>query len=387
MSTDRHHEIDLLKGLFCIIMLISHAMRMDVALFGAMPVDKYVALTFIYTVECWVPVFFMASGVNALTWHERHPPREGQRAVRFYAVSSAWLFLLGFTYSINVGSLARAVPDIFQLVAVGTFVTYLLVRARLSSGVLLLVAIGILAIGIAHRLAIVPSESVLESMGPIRRLLFGHFSFFPWVAFFLVGVMLYRIGSSAARVSLGVLFAAMAIGSRFVPGTFPETAYELMFRVDLKYALAGLGASGLLMLLAPLAYRGPGNNRTLAYLEYLGRDSFLFLVFHIFVLAFIAGRFQTTAGMYARALLALIVVLALMPMVSQLRDKLVAKPRFGPVAVTVGIAFAFVAVSVSASGYKNAGSFIAFGASFPFAFGYPVLRRRLAKTYLEGGAS
>lgn len=385
-TAERSLYIDFLKGVCCLFMMVAHAMLIDVVFHGAMPPNAVVARMTIYLAHMIVPIFYMASGINALTFHERSAARADFDATRFYLASAALLFVGGYTYSLMIGSAKNGVPDIFQCVAMGTALAYLLVRFRAPTWLMAAIALAILAVGQVFRASITPTADAFAAMHPATRWAFGHFSFFPWCAFFPLGVVIHRITGRAARAAALTIFAALAVAGAFVPGVFPETEFEVMFRVDPKFALTATGLSAVLLMWTPRIYPGaPG--RLLRFVELVGRESLLFLIFHALVLALLIVVFQGRIGPWPRAMLETALTCALLPPLVAWRDRRTASATFTRNAIVVLGVFGAIAALAWINEAKALMSLAGAPAALAFALAFPTLRRRLQTRFVRAAAS
>ncbi len=422
----RYHEIDMLKGLACLLMLIGHAIRAQMDPPGAF--DKVV----LHIMDFSGPIFFFVSGMNVMTFLERNRDKPGFGATRFYLAAAALLFFLGFTYNLNRGSVGMM--EIFQGVAMGTAFTYLLMRTKLPTWAHFVLMAALYAAylwfrvrvevhpGFAHfrelRATIplgsdllVPGiiESVRElgkNVGPLGRLLFVHFSLLPWVLFFHTGALCYRsLGAHPAREKFWwIFFIALVAVSPFVgrwifPHLFLATFVDLMLRGIPSYVTMTLGGAGLAYLISRRIYRGAENMRgrlghwLAARLELLGKESFMFLIVHWWIISTILGAVlilnRTTGGEttwwldpYARAALTIVATTFAVPWFANLRNRWSRVKHYGrKVAVAMIVSFVLTVLMLPASAFWAL--YFSYGTSFGFAFVYPTLRQRLRRRYTK----
>lgn len=395
----RYHEIDLLKGLACYLMLTGHALRAAPGGFDALSVlDKIV----IYAMDFSGPLFFTASGMNVCTFFDRNHAKPGFAALRFYLGQAALLFVLGYTYSLAIGSLAVGIPDIFQGVAVCTAAMYLLVALRLPAFAYLGLLFALYAVYWPFRAEIealmtslncAPTWSSIEPSGreavmaaaravrelPLwKRQLFAHFGVFPWLSFFFVGAAVYRVRSRVGEIALAVFFLAMIVASVWLPQPFFSSPFELFFRgLPPGYVLQTGGASGLLFLAGRHLYKGAGTNRLWSGLEFAGRESFLLLILHFFLIT-VSVVFLPGLNMYARSVLIIAGTAFLLPRFARRRDVMAARPGFEKRMLVLLAVFFAAGLFVSAAPplYVVARLF-GFASAFAFAFVFGNLRTRM----------
>ncbi|MCC6158076.1 MAG: DUF1624 domain-containing protein [Deltaproteobacteria bacterium] len=381
-TAERSLYIDFLKGVCCLFMMAAHAMLIDVVFHGAMPPYALGARYFIYFAQLVVPIFYMASGINALTFHERGARRADFDATRFYLASAALLFVGGYTYSLMIGSAKNGVPDIFQCVAMGTALAFLLVRFRVPTWIMAAFGLAILGVFLAFRVSFSPTAEGFAALSPLQRWAFGHFSFFPWCAFFPLGIVLHRITGRAGRAVVLTILAGLAVAGAFMDGVIPESEFEVMFRVDPKFALTATGLSGMLLMWTPRIYpAAPG--RFLRFVELVGRESLLFLIFHALVLAVLLIVFQGRIDYGARALLETAFTCALLPQLVAWRDRRTSSPAFLRNALVALGVFGVIAALAWINGAKALMSLAGAPAAMAFALAFPTLRRRLQTRFVR----
>lgn len=420
----RYHEIDMLKGLACVLMLIGHAIRVQMGPPGT--TDKIV----LHIMDFSGPIFFFVSGMNVMTFLERNGAKPGFRATRFYLAAAALLFFLGFTYNLNRGSIGMM--EIFQGVAMGTAFTYLLMRTKLPTWAHFVVMGVLYAVYLWFRVrlevhadfahfrelrAAIPlgtdiiAPGIVRAMqelggrvGPLGRLLFVHFSLLPWVLFFYTGALCYRsLRANPARAKYWwIFFIALVAVSPFVgrkvfPQLFLATYMDLMLRGIPSYVSMTLGGAGIAYLLSRKLYRGAENYRrrttrwVAAHLEMLGKESFMFLIVHWWVISTILGAVlianhalggETTwvLNVYVRALLVIIGTIFAVPWFAAVRDRWSRANHYGrKVAAAMIAGFILTVMVLPASAFWAL--YVSYVASFGFAFVYPTLRQRLRRRY------
>ncbi|MCC6158206.1 MAG: hypothetical protein IT350_09145 [Deltaproteobacteria bacterium] len=396
-KAERFHEIDLLKGLACYLMLTGHALRAHPAGFGPLGfVDKII----IYAMDFSGPVFFVASGMNVCTFFDRNRAKAGFDAFRFYLGQAAILFVLGYTYSLAIGSLAIGIPDIFQGVAVCTSAVFLVMYLRLPGWAYLVVAAAVYAVYWPFRLELdaitavantVPMWTSIEtydqpmfqtavatvkSLPLWKRQLFAHFSFFPWAVFFLIGAAVFRTRGRVGEILTSLVFLAMLGASTLLPQAFFSNPVELFFRGVPGYVLQTGGGAGLAFIVGRHLYRGAGGSRIARAIEFAGQESFLLLILHFFLIT-VSLMFLPKLHMYARAVLIIAGTAWLLPILARRRDRWALGPAFERNALVVlGVTFAVGIFLSAAPPLYILARLVGFVSAFAFAFVFGSIRTR-----------
>ncbi|MBZ0272779.1 hypothetical protein K8I61_12140 [bacterium] len=376
-------DIDFWRGMGCVAMVLAHPLRVQetIADAGGAPMP-FAAQLFVLTIDIGAVIFFVAAGVGVLQFFERYGKRKDFSATRFYLANAAALFFLGYTYALALGTAHLGVPDIFQGVAMGTALTYVLLRAGAPNWLLFAVAYAIFNIsGQAHAL-VPPTEEAFRRLPWVARFWFLHFAFFPWAGMVVIGALLYRVRSRAWLVALAVFFAAMLVYSDIAmrPVVYLDK-YEMLMRASGTYTMRFVSASALLMFALRRIYPAgePGHARGL--IEYAGRESFLFLVHHLGVLALLLLARGAGLNLWLRALIVLVVSFSTLHSIAALRDKVMAT-RHGVALMATLLGASFVAgLFVMARFGPGAAMLVAFPSAYAFAFLHPWLRERLRRRY------
>jgi hypothetical protein len=432
-AAERYPEIDLLKGLGCALMLIGHAIRVQ------MPAPDTLDKLVLHVMDFSGPLFFFASGMNVMTFLERNRNKPGFRATRFYLWSAALLYVLGFTYNLNRASIGF--PDIFQGVALCTAMVYVLMRRRWPTWVHFVVAFLLYFFYLQFRVRlewgqIVPDFRALHDaippgadinnpilqknmtgiMGQLasgQRWMFLNFAPFGWIAYFYFGALCYRsLRANPARARRWLLFfaglfvaAPFVMKSVFAPNqslldaVFLDSYLDLVLRNIPSYVMMTLGGAGLLYLLSRRYYRGAASfgNRVIrwaaARTELLGKESFLFLVVHWWVIdtimivtrmyqgaATFTGNMVYDLNVYVRAALTLAVTLFAVPALAWLRDRW-SRTRWYGWQIGALMVLSLMAAGALFAAAPPIGHYLTYGGSLGFAFVYPYLRARLRQRY------
>ncbi len=408
--------IDLFKGMACLIIMYGHA--------AAPSVDRLTLIEHIIFTSLWfsAPMFFFASGMNVITFFEKSKDTPGFKITTFYLLAALILVTLSVSFSVNRGSLK--IPNIFQGIAMGTAFTFLLVRTGLPNwalaGISLLLYLPWIPFWEAQLPLIEPIRSLpfVDEPAPTfrqwidhiplwQRWLGVHFSFLPWASYVLAGAAVFRSVRQNARTRLrwAALFAAMillAIASIFMPRWESQVLLQINFpdmmvRNTPFFFFLWYGQCGLIFLAAEKWYRGSAAmrggpvKRSLAFTEFLGRESFLFLVWHWAFLSalIIIGKWIETSPRlgqfhlvhYIPWLSCTLLIVLTMHWIVGVGEKWRARKTFLPEAIIVLFLFTFPGVTAFLRrGYVPfLATFFALPACLAFAFSYPVLRGRLRK--------
>lgn len=381
MSEKRYPEIDLLKGLACALMLLGHSMR-STLVDGSQLVmfNKILWLIFDFA----APLFFLASGQNVAIFYERNINKNGFFATRFYLSSCAILFVLGFSYNLSVGSARLGLMDIFQCIAMNTAIVFLLLRAGAGPIWMTILAVASYAGYLIFRIPIAePSKIILKSIPFWQKASMVNFAILPWISFFLLGAVLYKVRSRKGELLFGVGFLAMFIGSFFdLKEAFLPNYFHLIFRGAPGYILMTCGGSGLAFLILRHFYQGAGKSWACKQLEFLGRESFAFLILHWFIIIALT-IVMPKLGMHFKGMSVLVVTMLLLPLMTKLRDRWSVTPYYGAkIAIVMAVSLIVVVFSLT----MRAGVIVelfSFGLSFGFAFVFPFLRGQLRKKFTE----
>ncbi|HPM78831.1 MAG TPA: heparan-alpha-glucosaminide N-acetyltransferase domain-containing protein, partial [bacterium] len=182
--------IDFAKGLACCMMLIGHALSPNLLHMG---IPGWLLVS-IVTVAA--PMFFFASGMNVVTFNDAYSHKPGFQVAKFYLAAAAVLYVLSYTYTIN--RLGFGMWQIFQCIAVSTGLTLLLVRWKLPTWAMLMVFfagymiwfrfwnminidLAIIRAVSEDRQIFTESVKFIQSLPPLMRYTFAHFSLLPWV--------------------------------------------------------------------------------------------------------------------------------------------------------------------------------------------------------------
>lgn len=420
---ERIGYIDFLKGLSCILMLIAHAMRVKL---GS---PDFITRLFSAMLNPAAQMFFFASGMNIILLQERYRGRRRVKLTLYYLSAAAVLFFLGYTYSF--ARLALGSWQIFQGIAATTALTFVLVRTRLSATAHILLAILFYLVYLQFRLSLEPVllwyRSVLPPGPPAihpdlldairmttnisywQRCLFTNFSLLPWVSYVLLGATAFRnlrekpemerrwaLGFGAVFI-LGFLMLVIPHGIE-MGYWYADHSVDALYRHVPHHVLTAVGACGLIWLACRRWYLGSAGPRKspkrfmLGYTEFLGVASFLFFIFHWFVLMSIQrgwdwlvaqGLVPLEMNLHLRWIVACLLVLPLMYPAAWLGKIWSRRPGFVKQAVALMIISILLAMGMLYRRNVQAAMFVAFGSCFGYAYLYPVLRARLKHHFVD----
>lgn len=253
-------EIDVAKGMACLLMIAGHFISARLLPFGTFA----------------APLFFACSGMNTILLLER--TRDNRRCDLFHLFFPALLFFGGvFQIVIAHGGPLRIFPGFLQCIALALLVLFLLSRVIRRT----------LRIGWLFPLPfVVPHLLPANFSDGTFGLFFGRgFALFPWLGFFLFGVLLLRL-RRAWVPRLAVALAVASAASLALSGRMPDK-----FAMSVSYALLALLASSLLFLLAHLIAGASASGWLRGVTEFFalpGRNSLMFVFLHYFALRYLA---------------------------------------------------------------------------------------------------
>ncbi len=343
----RRPELDYLRGLFMILMVIYHNFRI------IWSPDDYPQLIFIGVLELATGIYLAVSGANVINFIAKARTDPNFDAGRFYVKASFWLFVMGYSYNMIVGTFA--VMDLIQCVALGTFVSFLLVYGGVRNSLVGLVTFAFFAVGAVAHSSTVELHSNIQSgfiylqlagdgvvnaqwMKELRPLpyLFNHYGPIPWIGYFTLGVFLDRLRGRWIFAALAGAFLVAAL-SAFLPYLEAEGNIPQAFRVNPRFILQSIAFITALFLLTKLYYRDKDTcNEWIAFWSHTSLIVFVFHWFFIFGAQFVVRSIGSLTDFplfhdwfrYPRALLAFTgMALALRPL-ENLRRRWSKSPRF-----------------------------------------------------------
>lgn len=408
----------MMKGVACQIMIFAHAITMNFESLSTF--EKVFFTVIIYPAG----LFFFASGINVVLFQEHAAVRRGFQATKFFLAASALLLVLSLPYSINRHNLY--VLQIFQGIAVTTAATYLLLRIRASNKLLVALAFGFYLIWFRYWREIMPELAELRDVptnmtfratlvwlrgvSVWKRFLFANFSLFPWVSYVMVGAAWYRsqrdhpehekrwIALFVTSILFGVIsLRALSLDQPVLLDNFAD----MLFRNAPVHFFTWMGLTGLTAMWAAKAYRGgdsirhPGRRRLLSYVEYSGKESLMFFVWH-WVLLFSVGIALSLIGnvsllgqgawkTHLTWIVSVPLVAASLPWIVSLGHRWRKTRNFQIEAFLLLVAGSIVAYAVGRNRYQVTvlGFFISLAASIAFAVVYPELREQLRRHFTD----
>ncbi len=258
-ASGRIAEIDIAKGMACLLMIAAHFISARLLPFGTFA----------------APLFFACSGMNTIVLIER---TRGNRRFDLYHLAFPLLLFFGGISQVVVahGGPPRIFPEFLQCIAMAVLVLFLLSRGIREP----------LVIGWLFPLPFFTHQLVLAdfSGAPLNLLFSRGFALFPWLGFFLFGVLLLSLRRKWIPRLAGALAVAAALSlalSRRMPDKFAMSP---------SYALLALLASCLFFMLArAMVGRAGGVFPVMAeFFALPGRNALMFVFLHYFALRYLA---------------------------------------------------------------------------------------------------
>lgn len=308
-ASHRLAYIDMLKGCSCQIMVFAHALTLQ---FGRLEHWEKVLFSFIIFPA---GLFFFASGMNVVNFLQNAARKRNFRADRFFLLSAVALFILSLPFSLNRNNLLMM--QIFQGIAVCTACAYLCLRIKLPDWALVVLAFGLYLVWLRNWHTVAPALAELRKIsddealaGQVRdliadlpiwkRVLFANFSLLPWLNYMLLGCAWYRrrqvrpgkngrwIALFIGMILLGLVSTGMPRFS-LQPRVLDNNA-DMLFRNTPLFFFLWSGLTGLSAIAAATWYRGAEHIKNpewriiCNYIEYSGRESLMFFVWHWVIL-------------------------------------------------------------------------------------------------------
>ncbi len=392
-------EIDFLRGSCLMLMVIYHNFRVPTSY-------DPVQLSMMSWMELGSSIFLLISGVNVSNFIASAAKNPDLDPTRFYFKSSCWLFIMGYSYNFLVGT--RLAMDIIQCVAVGTFVTYLLLRHKVSNAfvgfiTLLFFVVGIIGFGRTVTLSPVVQDHFLlnqligngtatkegiASLFPMPWL-FKIFGPIPWVGFFTLGIFLDRLRGIWTLFAVFVMIGLAVVGA-FLPMLDADDEILLGFRANARYIFQSASLASIWFFLSKAWFRGKTTcNRTVAFWS---ESSLIVFVFHwIFIV--MASTVVSILGVlsrfyffhdgfrYTRCVLAFSAVALTLGPLEKWRRRLSKNPDFlGHIRISMIVGFILAIFGMITMSRSSANIIIAYGgillAACSFALSYPSFRAR-----------
>jgi hypothetical protein len=259
---DRIQEIDIAKGLACLLMIAAHLPSVKMMPFGTFA----------------APLFFACSGMNTILLIEK---TKGNRCYDLLHLVFPLLLFFGGSTQVVIfhGGRLRVIPAFLQCIALSLLLIFALSKLfKDPRRCGMLFPVPFLVKGLQSWL-------VPGSFKGLRLefIIGGNFSIFPWLGFFLFGIFLLWL----KRRSLPWLVAALA--SAFILSFAAAGVPLKKFHMSLSYILLAFVAIALAFFLAYGIARGADRSifRSMAELFALpGRNALMFLYLHYFVMRF-----------------------------------------------------------------------------------------------------
>lgn len=255
-------EIDIAKGMACLLMIAAHFISARLLPFGTFA----------------APLFFACSGMNTILLIAK--TRGNRRHDLFHVFFPVLLFFGGSTQTVIAhGGRLRVAPGFLQCIALAVLAIFLLSKAFRDP----------LQVGHLFPLPfliqqLLPLSLLKSSPGTPLAFLFGNgFVLFPWLGYFLFGVFILRLKRGLLFPLTLLLGAGAALALGLESGTprkfwmSPAYIFLALLGVSLAFSLARRIAAGT----------GRAWVRGLAGLFALpGRNALMFLFLHYFVLRY-----------------------------------------------------------------------------------------------------
>ncbi|MDP8223713.1 MAG: hypothetical protein P9L99_10170 [Candidatus Lernaella stagnicola] len=422
-ASARISYIDFFKGLACLIMLQSHAMRFHIG-------DPDCFANLLLAVQPpFAQLFFFASGMNIILVLERYRSRPHFPITAYYLWGAVILFLIGYLYSF--ARLSLNTWQIFQGIAACIAVAFLMLRTKWPTWVHLLICFGLylvyfrfrvglepvlmwyrntLPVGVApdDPAAIIAMKTILTGLSLPQRWLFANFSLLPWVCYTILGGVAFRSVRENPRTAKwwGIGFAlclAGGFGSAYLPlglqigALSGDQVTDALFRHVPYHAFSALGISGLAWLACHYGYdrwkrRGKVGRAIAEYIEFLGIFSFVFFCFHWLCLKLMIHAWGLAASwgwlrgempIHLRWIVAFALVCPLMVPAARLNIAWGKRKHFVSEAAAFTAGMTVLSIVLLLAKAVRLSNYFAFIACVGAAYLYPALRG-LLKQYYQG---
>jgi len=259
-------EIDIAKGMACLLMIASHLISSQLLPFGTFA----------------APLFFACSGMNTILLIEK---TKGNRHYDlFHLLFPVLLFVGGSTQVVIAhGGRLRLFPEFLQCIALSVLLIFFLGRLFAEPrrcGILFPVPF------LVQQL--LPGDFLRSCIGSPLGFIFGNgFVLFPWLGFFLFGVCLLWL----ERRRLPWLLAALSF--TFVMSIAVAGVPLSKFWMSSSYMLLALAAAAFAFLLARwIAARGGTAffKGVAGFFALSGRNALMFVYLHYFALRYFAAE-------------------------------------------------------------------------------------------------
>jgi len=338
----RRRDLDFYRGFTVIQMVAAHLMMRSVS---PMHGDETLRLFFFSYAELFSAGFLMLAGINVGFTIDKARNRPNFRLTRFFALASFGLFFMGWSYNLLEGT--GPFVSVVQAIGIGVFVTYILLRVGFPTWALGAAAcLGFLDyyLAVGAQLTIDPA---VES-GFFWHLLIGHgemtreglralwpspyffamFGLIPAASFVVFGVFIERL-RGRWLVAWCVLLVALTVVSHLLPGmTYNPKTYPVL-RADFKFLLQILPLYTGWLLIFRYLYPKVRQTALTRAVEYFGRFSLDFLVFH-WIFIHLVSLLTPTLGkgasfqavQWARAAIVLFLLWITLPRLEQYRSRI-----------------------------------------------------------------
>ena len=407
----RRPEIDFLRGSMLMLMVVYHNFRVATS---ADPVQ----MGLMSFTELLSTVFLLVSGVNVANFVAGAARNPDFAPTQFYFKSAFWLFVMGYSYNLLVHT--PFVMDLIQCIAVGTFVTYVLLRFKVSNALVGLITLAFFAAGIVafgnsitlspdvksnfllHQLIGdgVVAKDVISANGVVTKAgisalvptpyLFSLYGPIPWVGFFTLGIFLDRLRGKWVWIACTAAVALALVGA-YLPTLDAAGDINLGFRTNARYIVQSASLVTVWFFLSKVWYKEKTTcNRTVAFWSEVSLIVFVFhWIFIMLATTVIAVGSKVTSFYffhdgfrYTRAVLSFAATAWAIRPIENLRARLSRHPKFLSrmrVIMIAGFATAILFGTRPAPAAKAVAYAGCLAAACSFALSYPAFRAKWRK--------
>lgn len=340
--------LDFYRGFTVIQMVAAHLQMHSVA---PMKGSETARLFLFSYAELFSAGFLMLAGANVGLIAERMGAVKGFNSLKFFALTAAGLFVMGWSYNLLEGS--GPFTSVVQAIGVGVFAAYLLHHARVPTWAFAVVGVGFIAcyaLAVGAQLEINPEvrrhffwnlligngemlRENLQNMWP-GKYWFCMFGIVPTCGYVILGAFFERL-RGAWLVAVCAVFAVFAVVGHFMPTMAYNAQTHPILRMDGKFFVQILPLYAGWMLSFRYLYPRIEPGRVLRAVEMCGRLSLDFLILHwIFIGAvtlatpFLEKNLEFAAAQWIRAAIVIGLLVWTLPRFDAYRKKAQTAPDF-----------------------------------------------------------